>query len=126
MYTKVPNSLAIIRDEDGAYIPNDVENVDYVAFLKWQADGNVPADPPVVTPPVPSVVTRLQGRLALSRAGLLDTVESAVAAAGGEIAIWYADAQTWHRDDPIFQQLAGQLGMTDVQLDSLFAAAASI
>lgn len=32
----------IVRDSDGAFIPNDPANSDYQTFLVWQADGNSP------------------------------------------------------------------------------------
>jgi hypothetical protein len=41
----------IRRDEDGAFIPFDEANVDYVAYLWWLYDGNEPTpySPPEVT-----------------------------------------------------------------------------
>jgi hypothetical protein len=38
----------IQRDEDGAFIPFDPDNVDYQEYMKWLAEGN---EPKVVTPP---------------------------------------------------------------------------
>lgn len=35
---------AILRKEDGAFIPKDPENCDYQDYLAWVADGNT-ADP---------------------------------------------------------------------------------
>jgi hypothetical protein len=36
----------VIRTTDNACIPFDIQNVDYVAYLKWVSEGNVatPAD----------------------------------------------------------------------------------
>jgi len=44
--------LAIKRLTDGAYIPLDSRNQDYVKYQKWLAEGNTPdpADPP--PPPI--------------------------------------------------------------------------
>lgn len=41
----------IIRDEDGAFIPFDEANIDYVEYLWWLYDGNQPTPytPPEVT-----------------------------------------------------------------------------
>ena len=44
--TQLPN--VIIRDEDGACIPTDPDNVDYQDYLAWLDEGNEPAQ---YTPP---------------------------------------------------------------------------
>ena len=33
---------SVIRTSDGACIPFDPQNSDYIAFLKWIEEGNVP------------------------------------------------------------------------------------
>jgi hypothetical protein len=43
---------SIIRTEDGACIPNDPANRDYVEYQQWLDDGGVP-DPYVPPEPVP-------------------------------------------------------------------------
>lgn len=45
----------ILRDEDGAFIPFDEANVDYVEYLAWLDEGNqpTPATPPAATLPEP-------------------------------------------------------------------------
>ena len=48
-YTLTAQPDIIIRDEDGAFIPTDPDNVDYQAFLKWVDEGNAPA--PYAPPP---------------------------------------------------------------------------
>ena len=46
----LPGALEIIvRDEDGAFIPTDPDNVDYQAYLKWLDEGNEPT--PYTPPP---------------------------------------------------------------------------
>jgi hypothetical protein len=64
----------LIRDLSGAVIAVDESNIPYVP-----------------------TVSRAQAKIALFRAGLLETVQSAVT---GEAAIWFADALTWRRDNP--------------------------
>lgn len=52
----------IQRDEDGAFIPFDEDNVDYQAYLAWRDEGNEPAPPqgaptpPIETLPPPDIV----------------------------------------------------------------------
>jgi len=48
-----PSETTIQRDEDGAFIPFDEANVDYVEYLWWLDEGNQPNPvPPVVAPPM--------------------------------------------------------------------------
>lgn len=44
--TEHPNT--IVRDEDGAFIPTDPDNIDYQAYLAWLDEGNQPTP---YTPP---------------------------------------------------------------------------
>ena len=39
---KVEKEYAIQRLSDGAFIPFDPANIDYVAYLAWLAEGNQP------------------------------------------------------------------------------------
>lgn len=50
-YTLVYNSTAIACDTDGAFIPADGANTDYVAYLAWVMAGNRPT--PATQPPAP-------------------------------------------------------------------------
>ena len=36
------NSISVIRLADNASIPFDPDNTDYIAYLKWIEEGNVP------------------------------------------------------------------------------------
>ena len=38
------NEHGILRLSDGAFIPFDPANVDYIAYLAWIAEGNVPEE----------------------------------------------------------------------------------
>ena len=35
-------TTGVLRASDGAYIPNSPDNMDWVAFMAWLADGNTP------------------------------------------------------------------------------------
>lgn len=87
----------------------------------------LPADAVYAAPEAPASVTRFQARAALSRAGLLDHVDAAIAASGNAIAqIAWADAQTFERGSPTVAAMAGAIGLTSAQVDELFQAAAGI
>jgi len=36
------NQTSVIRINDGACIPFDPDNTDYIAYLKWLEEGNTP------------------------------------------------------------------------------------
>ena len=86
---------------------------------------------PTVVPQVPQSVTMRQARLALLGAGLLDDVNSAIAAIADDAQrraaeIEWEYAATVDRASPFTQQLASGLGLTSEQLDSLFTQAAAL
>ena len=90
-------------------------------------DGQVVLPPP---PPVTTVTMR-QARLALLRAGLLDNVDAAIAAIPDETQrraaqIEWEYASIVERNSALIQQLAPALGMTEAQMDELFATAAGL
>jgi hypothetical protein len=130
MYKLNLNSTFITRILDNASIPNDPANSDYAAYLKWMAEGNTPD--PADIPPVPLItrVTMRQARLALLGASLLPTVNAAVAAmtgsAGEAARIEWEYSQEVQRDRGLVLALGTQLGMTEAQLDALFATAHAI
>ena len=123
--------LAVQRLSDNAYIPFDPANTDYAEYLKWVAEGNepLPADP--VIPPKVTEVTMRQARLALLGAGLLDGVDAALNAIPNEAQrkaalIEWEFSNTVQRDMALVQQLAPALGLSEQQLDNLFAQAAQL
>lgn len=57
-YTLTFSPGVVVRDEDGAFIPFDPDNMDYQAYLAWLDKGNKPTPstqpaPPTETQPAP-------------------------------------------------------------------------
>ena len=75
---------------------------------------------------VPTVITPLQGRIALKRATLLDAVEAAIVEANGETQIWWEYSTLWHRTHPVLNALGASLGLSSEQVDDLFRVAGAI
>lgn len=73
-------------------------------------------------------VTPFQAKAALFNAGLLDDVETLIAAAETSTLtkLAWANAVEWRRTSPMLSELSASLNMTDEQLDALFIAAAAI
>lgn len=84
---------------------------------------DVPRPSPI---PAQTYVTPRQARLALYVFGLLEKVEAAVAAEGGTTKIAWDYATQIDRTDPLVTALSSALGITDEQLDDLFALAATL
>jgi hypothetical protein len=76
--------------------------------------------------PVPEVVTNFQARAALRRIGLLEQVQAAVQAAGGEALDAWEYANHVHRNGALVISLSEALGLTADEVDALFRMAESI
>jgi hypothetical protein len=123
-----------------------VTQLDDALYAQWQANGNPKAayyapisNPPGpgytydgtdwIAPPVyiPQSVTRFQGKAALMQAGLLASVEAAVAASTDPLLpLAWDEALTFERQSAMVTGLAAALGLTSQQIDDLFVAAAQI
>lgn len=119
-------TTVIVRTADGAHIPNDPANRDWIAYQAWLAAGNTP-DPYVAPPtPIPQSVSRMQAMVALSRAGLLAPVQSFVAAQDAETQLIWSSAPDFSRGSVLLARAAAALGLTADQVDALFVTAAAI
>lgn len=82
-------------------------------------------NPPAITPPI----TKRQLRLTLVRSGIsISSVEDAIASMPEglekeEAQIEWADASTFNRDHPTLLLIAAALGLTEAQIDSMWAEA---
>lgn len=76
--------------------------------------------------PVPKSITPRQCRLILLSQGLLDQVETMIRTQDRAVQLAWDYASEFRRDDPLLDQLAKGLGLTDQQLDQFFIAAARI
>lgn len=124
---KLTVSTSIIRLTDNAYIPADSANNDYAAYLEWRTAGNTPtpADPVII--PLATVVTMKQARLALYKSGFLNQVIAAITSMTSiEVQIIWEFSAVVERNNPLVQQLTLVLGLTDTQLDDLFALAVTL
>ena len=95
-------------------------------FHVYQKGDTVPAPKSVPVETCPQVVTPRQIRLALSAAGLRETVETAVAAGSQDLKDWWEYALTIERNNDLIVGMASQLNITSEQLDDLFIAAAAL
>lgn len=89
---------------------------------------DVPADHPIAVAArrEAMVVSRFQAKAALSAAGLLPQVETAIAAADPVAQLAWSEAIEFKRNSPTIVGLAATIGLTETQVDDLFRTAAGI
>jgi hypothetical protein len=78
------------------------------------------------TPAVPQVIGAMNAKVALSRAGLLASVQTWVNTQSAERQLIWNTATDFRRDSPLIAAGAAALGLTSAQLDQLFITAATI
>lgn len=71
-------------------------------------------------------VTRYQAKAALMHAGLLDTVEQAIASANNPLVTLAWDEANFDRMSPLIAEMKAVVGLTEEQLDDLFRAASQV
>lgn len=125
---------AFWQDLIPAHAANHIEVTaqQYAQWVTFKAnagrDGLEPAPAPPVA--VPQFVTMRQARLALLDAGLLSSVDAAIAAmsepAKSAAQIEWEYASEVQRGNGMVPAMAAALGMTESQIDDLFIAAATL
>lgn len=123
-----PENTTIRVDISGvtSFVPCAPSNSDYAAIQVLVASGELTIAPYVAPPPPPiTQVSMRQARLALLSAGLLDDVEAAIAQADRAVQIEWEYATVVDRASPLVEAIGTALGLTDVQIDALFADAAA-
>jgi hypothetical protein len=120
-YTDAGNQVVFRTRSDGTQ-----ESCLVTAIADWIAEGNSP-EPYVEPPPsIPTSLTMKQARRALHQAGYLEQVEAGVQGMDKPSQIDWEFASTVERGDPLVLTLAAALGLTAVDLDSLFILGASL
>lgn len=131
MYRLHPD-IGVIRLADEVHILPIKSDPSWIEYQAWVTAGNVPDPAPIVEPPLPEVVvpqkvTMRQARIALHRAGLLASVDSAIASLPEpqrtEAQIEWEYSQEVQRHNGFVAILAPILGLDDAALDALFTLA---
>ena len=118
-----------VFDENGAFvcaIPMDNSNTDYINAMAAVNAGKITIEAAQEAALVPQSVTPRQVRLLLLQQGLLANVEAIIAQQGEATKITWQYASTFNRDDPLLNQLAVTLGLSEQQVDQFFVAAAAL
>lgn len=114
----VVNSLSdlpnLVADGDGAVIG---------ATYDPQAETFTP---PAEVVEVPAFVTKAAGKIAMERAGVLTTIDTAITALGGESLMWWQNAAIIRRDFPLVETMRVAQGWTNDYVDQLFITANQI
>ena len=123
-------AAGVVRQVDGALIPEDDGNADWQRYAAWREEGNTPDPAAAPAAIVPATVTNFQGRTALRMAGIFQSVSDAIDAlpdptqkAIAQDAFRTAD---FERDSALLNQILVALGHDTAFRDALFIQAASI
>lgn len=122
---KLTNRNTVIRQADAAEFMLVDGNSGHAQYLAWIAEGNTPepADPPTV---FIAPVSPRQIRQALTATGLRDQVEYAVTQGTQDLKDWYEYSTEFERTNAQVTAMGQALGVSDAQLDDLWALAATL
>ena len=99
---------------------NDVVTRELIDFTPEEIAANKKAS-------IPQTITPTQGRIQLSRMGILPQVELSVEQSGNEeLKVYWEYALSWDRHNSYIQSMAASLSMTEEQLDEFFTEASKI
>ena len=144
-YTLTQSECCVIRDADGAAIPDDPLNADWRAYQAWLAAGNTPTPAPA-PPTIPITIQAWQGMAVMrstaydpnraqaayssivaGKTVLFDAAAALVAASGNQTLISYFEyGPTFTYGDTLIAGLQAQLGLTDEEVLALFEEAAGV
>ena len=122
-YTTPENLVVSKIDDDG--ISRSSCSIENEQYLAWLAEGNTPEPADLVPVFIPSVSPR-QIRQALTATGLRDQVEYAVSQGTQDLKDWYEYSTEFERDNAQVTAMGQALGVSDAQLDDLWALAATL
>lgn len=108
------------------YSPTDGAEV-ALAVREMLANGSYEIAAYVAPPPVvPQSVSAMQAKVALSRAGMLTSVETWVTGQGAEAQLIWTTATVFNRNSELITNAASVLGLSKDQVDALFVTANEI
>lgn len=117
--------LKRVIDPAGAEFALDDRDPRWPEYVAWLASGGTPT---IIEAPDPLIVTPLQARIALAHAGLLDAIETAVAAlpSTDPTRLAWEYATQFDESSPTLISMCDALGITATQRRQMFVAASQI